>query len=220
MGNALAQVRHQGTSGLPEDVYINTFTFSDLSGGSVLLTDAVFIAQQLVIAYSTGDVSPVGTFLSDAVSRGALSGEVRVYDLLELEPRVPVHSEPFTPVAAADNTNMPNEVALCLSFQGVPQAGQSQARRRGRVFMGPLNHQAIDSAAAGNLPGATFREALLDFGEDLQAVIEAGSLYSWTVHSRIANQHVRVDNLWVDNAWDTQRRRGNAPSSRVVRQLT
>lgn len=141
---------------------------------------------------------------------------VKVYDINDPEPRVPVADIPFASSPdALSGTNLPEETACCLSFQAAQQSGSPQARRRGRVFLGPLN-----TAAAGSnddtpsRPNNTFLTLLAAEGASL--ISEGTNGLWWGVWSRVDNVIRRVENGWVDDAWDTQRRRGVEPTQRVT----
>jgi hypothetical protein len=46
--------------------------------------------------------------------------------------------------------------------------------------------------------------------------VVADSAVKWVVYSPKLDAFAEVDNLWVDNAFDTQRRRGERPTARTV----
>jgi hypothetical protein len=129
---------------------------------------------------------------------------VRIYDMADLKPR-PVLAEAESSTTGGSNSG-PQEVALCLSFY----SGRNLPRSRGRMYMGPF-------FAGGMLgrPSATQQTALLDLASDLAAL--GGADVAWVIYSPTDNQYRGVTNAWVDNAWDTQRSRGLAPTSRQVR---
>jgi len=129
-------------------------------------------------------------------------------------PNYPFEEDTFNLAVAPSATALPSEVALVLSFQGVRAAGFPQNRRRGRIYIGPcsasINSNARPSGAAiGQLAtaGATFKS-------NIEAV--TGGAHSWSIWSPTSGEGVHVDNGWVDNAWDTQRRRGVAVTSRTT----
>jgi hypothetical protein len=41
-----------------------------------------------------------------------------------------------------------------------------------------------------------------------------GEDVEWAIYSPTANLHKTITDIWVDDAWDTQRRRGLAPTTR------
>jgi hypothetical protein len=121
---------------------------------------------------------------------------------------------------------LPNEVALCLSYQAVAISGESQARRRGRIFFGPLCNTANTLSATGECrPSAALVTALCGAATLLAtpAATAAGDLVHWAVYSpttdlteTIDDAFQDVDNGWVDNSFDTQRRRGRDATARTT----
>jgi hypothetical protein len=132
-----------------------------------------------------------------------------------------------TASASPGNLALPREVALCGSFHGdlsgVAEEGagdtRPRARRRGRIYVGPLNVAATDStngsANGGALPSGFFIGRLAAaFAEFTAAAIEDEG-GRWVVASRADNAVYPVTAGWVDNEFDTQRRRGLDPSART-----
>jgi hypothetical protein len=90
-------------------------------------------------------------------------------------------------------------------------SGQPQARKRGRIYLGPFDTTQLN-ADGRILPACqtTIRNAA-------QALLTASDValdWSWAVYSPTNASGVIVDNGWVDNEWDTQRRRGRAATTR------
>jgi hypothetical protein len=196
----------RGISGLPEDVYVNNFVFRNdqLGGGAEgMIRDNITSFYGEVHAPGTGaikDVIPANT-----VSPGL---EVRVYDLGEPAPREPTIFEvPMTWSASAQN--MPTEVAVCASYY----ADRNLPRQRGRIYIGPLIH------GSGNFSDGALRPA-----DSVRANIAAACRWlsqnqnqqTWCVLSRAAAAAYPITAGWVDDAFDTQRRRGAAPTTRDV----
>ncbi len=207
----LLRATFQLATGLPEDVIVNTFHLSD-AGGEPDWED-VFDAFQAFWNTDTTTTNSVGEFYSGYVDRPA--SRFDVYDQLDPEPRPVIATRTWSLVAASGSTsNLPSEVALCSSFQGARLAGTIQARRRGRVYLGPF-HAGTISSGAGN-PGrptndlcTTVAAATLRL---VGALITAGC--PLVVYSRVADSSAVVSNGWVDYEWDTQRRRGVAADTR------
>jgi hypothetical protein len=207
-----AQVTLPYTTGLPEDVATNTLYFTnvlpfdeaDLSG----LVDAlvnIYVAETAGVSFSK--------VASTALSRGVDACTVDIYDLEDLPPRQPIHTGRFTlpyGVTAGDQ-DLPHEAAICVSFRGDPFPPIPPARARGRVFMGPW----VASVNAAGRPTTAVRTMLANAFDAMWAAL--GPPFTWVVHSTVSNQDTAVEETWIDNAWDTQRRRGNKPSSRITR---
>lgn len=204
----------QGPSGLARDRYINTWHF-DVTATSITPDVATNIGSSLDLFYG-----PVDGFIRSQLDRV----DYRLYDLNEPEPR-----EPTLVAAAAQPSGLgealPFEVATCLSFYG----GRNLPRRRGRIYLGPLTTACMESKAGNGEPGPSlaFRTAMLDGAEALGgAVRTAGGdgAGSWVVYSPTAaaaggvSTHA-VSDAWVDDAFDTQRRRGDDPTTRTTRSI-
>lgn len=135
------------------------------------------------------------------------------YDLEDPEPRQPVLTFEAN-LAPTGGNALPPEVALCMSFQAAPVSGIPQARRRNRIFF-PFPAQSAN--ATTGRPSAAFTDALRDAG----AVVLANSGptsadWEWVVYSPTDDTVDFVDNGWVDNEWDIQRRRGRLSTARDV----
>lgn len=177
MARYLANCALHRRTGLPEDDAVNTWAFNS-TAGSANLTDVGNIAQALTAFYSALD----GWFSATLTGEGTL----KVYDIEAPEPRVPLATAtgPFT---TPDAGFMPEEVAVCLSFHGLYESGESQKRRRGRVYLGPLTGSA--------------------------ALLTESDTRTYVNPDLIDAIHQAQADMFT-NAFDTQRRRGPAPSSR------
>lgn len=208
-------------SGLPEDVAQNTWHFVTVGD-----TDFTLALPWLGTFYDT-----LATNLSGAFSRTADAVTHKVYDLEQAPPNPPVWTATDTlPAKGASNGNMPSEVAIVGSFQAPVLPGVVQARRRGRVYIGPL---ALDlSLSDYSVPPAAFVTTVAGAFGALLASSDASSLCKWAVFSptiaggfydpggsgppNVVGAVAPVDNGWVDNEWDTQRRRGLGATSRTT----
>jgi hypothetical protein len=95
-------------------------------------------------------------------------------------------------------------------------------RRKGRVFLGPLSTGTVSqSSNAGDVrPESTTMAAFLASG--LALVLDTAgdprlAIYSPTTDatSTVDDAFFDVEDLWIDNSFDTQRRRGGAPTVRT-----
>lgn len=217
-GHALAQVVFQDVSLLPQDVFVNTFHFRT-SGPGVTVGDANAIVTELEAFYNVahgGGTNPLAFEMSTNLQRNA--SHIKVFDMSQPEPRVPVVDTTWTLGAGASVANFPNEVACCLSFKATATPGVPLARQRGRIFHGPLNSNTGSSVDQGdNRPGAGYRTELAQAG----LYLINSSLVQWCVFSPKETSIVGPDQLYdatsayVDNSFDTQRRRGRAPTTRT-----
>jgi hypothetical protein len=109
----------------------------------------------------------------------------------------------------ADSTRLPTEVAVCGSFY----ADRNIPRQRGRLYIGPLNLSALDQSTGR--PHSGIMNAI---AEGMERITTLGTTLQWVAYSTVAvgGSWLPVDNGWVDNAFDIQRRRGIEASSRIV----
>ena len=198
-----AQVILKTTDNVPANFLTNTLAF----GGTAPESDVVALEAAIDTFYST--------WMNNYAGKG-MSGtghEIKWYDLPGLTPNYPWRTTSFDTGANPTAEALPSEVSLVLSFQGAKAAGFPQARRRGRIYMGSCRQSnCVDgrptSVVITGLTGAatTFKAAVLAIATDT----------TWAVWSQADGDDVEITNGWVDNAWDTQRRRGVQVTSRTT----
>lgn len=198
-----AQVIIKTTDGVAENFITNSWCFRapDVFSGAPLIRPALEqFYNTMVNAYPA------------KVAQNA--HEIKWYELPGPgRPNYPFLVTTFNLTSLPVGPSLPSEVALCLSFQAVKFAGEPQARKRGRIYFGPLD----ESANSDGRPTAGWLTGLAGAGQTLKDDVEAlGANYHWCVWSETNQTEVPVDNGWVDNSWDTQRRRGVDPTSRTV----
>lgn len=211
---ARAQFTWHRELGVPADDITNTWYFKNSSEGSVDPGDANTIADAVRAFYDEGF-----TWFSQVL--GA-SSTVKVYDMNDAEPRVPVFEE----TAAINNptgTSLPGELASCVSFSADPESGVNQARRRGRVYLGPLATATMGGAdSAGDIRVVVgFSNAMkANFVSEIVTPL-AGIGYAHCVYSPTTDATSSLDaatalatTYYMDNAFDVQRRRGAKASVR------
>lgn len=199
-----AQVTIPYFSAVPTDVAVNVWSFN-------------------VADDTTGELSQVGAFLNTFYSAivsymspllDTENASVKGYVRTDAEPQVPRLSGPLVLGPSGTGDPLPEEVAVCLSFRGALVSGQVPARRRGRVFLGPLRGPVVQVGASSRA------EVAAGFQEDIEDAIVAATAElttagnAHTIWSQTNEENITVTDYWVDNAFDTQRKRGRAPTSR------
>jgi hypothetical protein len=179
-------------STLPTDAMIITPHFNDHG----LTTNPDNLASDLITAW-TAWMTPTAQ---------SAQVECKVYDAEAPAPNFPVATKRVrNGVSPASPTN--RDVAVCLSFF----ADVNRPRHRGRVYV-PVPLTGVAPSAA--LVPSTLRTKV----GDLAAVFAAlgGADVDWCVWSRVDRVARKVSDWWVDDAWDTQRRRGRRATARTT----
>jgi hypothetical protein len=135
----------------------------------------------------------------------------------------PIYDLAFMLITSGSSQDLPSECAICLSFHGdttglatdVPGGAPGPrgdthpaARVRGRIFIGPLN-QHVQSSGSPTRVSATVLGDIVGSAMALHTAMP-----SWSVWSRKNANTKLVTGGFVDNAFDTQRRRGEKASGR------
>lgn len=221
-----AQVVIKAKSGLAKDQYVNNFTFgatSALSGA-----DATDLAELVGEAYHLPQTiggearSHIGFHFGSQVAQSG--HEVKLYAMSQTPPRVPIEVYTFGLPANPASAGLPGEVALCVSGRAAKTSGTVDARRRGRVYIGPLRVSDITNEATTNKPRpatALITDILYNIvGIGLRAQSEASCQLGTSSSQGAAGNFVPWSEVWVDNAFDTQRRRGDAPTAKTTTSIT
>lgn len=220
MSRAIAQVTLQRDSGLPADVVTNTYHFEDDDGlpgidPGGIDTNGPGLVNRLVVFYQAIAANLAGTLTGQ--------GTVRLYNFGEPTPRVPRITTAFT--FSPGSTALPGEVALCISYRASLEAGAVAARRRGRVFIGPLTTGVAAGATTGAAdprPADITLTTMLSAFRTMSQPVSGGAfrlaVYSPTAHGLNPGDVGAAWNdatfAWMDNAFDTIRSRGAVASKR------
>lgn len=235
-----AQVVLKHQSGIPANHFANTLWFEEVGAVSAVVAER--IAERVRDTYIVAEpstTSRIVDFYSDAVA--TLGHEVRMAPIDEVTGvdtrgpgQPPLHVEVFDILSRVEPaTNMPSEVAVCVSFRNASEASVPVAQRRGRAYIGPF----ISSVSTNEGDGITRPSAtLLNTIRGRFAALRSDVVETWVVYSRpFAGRGVIVrpnkpdlpalparpgaayviDQVWTDDAFDTQRRRGEPAAART-----
>ena len=233
--NVLARVVLAHKSGLPEDRASNdwAFTFDDSVGTAAVAE----IYSRLEDFYNNANTHfALSNYIALEMSRAASADSIQIYDITGHEDGSP-HGSPidmssFTLGAGQVASWTPSEVCIVLTmhangYSAVPETAvnpspppatiRPRSRYRGRIYLGPINGGSM-SADANDVvrPKADF---VTDCDVAVTRLMDDEDLALLCVWSRAdaTLRHVGADGQWsIDNAFDTQRRRGVAPTTRTV----
>ncbi len=208
-----AQYIIQNKSFEPKNAVVNTWHF--LTPGPVatdLELDAVVADLRTFYDQVTTNNIAVSNLMSAQVA--ANLRRIKVFKRYEPKPRLPARDVTFTGAGNA-GAGFPNEVALVLSSRSQPLSGVPQRRRRGRVYIGPLSDDSPYVERGGNdvRPSALARNTIANAALRL---VDSVSGVIWATVSTVDNVASPVIGGFVDNAYDTQRRRGVDSTTRSV----
>lgn len=228
--------RLPSVSAMPADVTENTFhcVLNDVHPPA----DHTAICTAVAAFYTNtppGGTHGIGYYLANSMSRSANAGSILYYEKASLDPNVdfgsPLLTTHFTLPAAGSVSDFPEEVASVISYNGdltdvpvsmpnptpPPAIIRPQSRRRGRLYMGPVNFSAIDEGTLGYVtPSTAFRTDLGLALKKLADDVDTNTTGNLVVYSGAAQETHIVVGGYVDNAWDTQRRRGREASVRTT----
>jgi hypothetical protein len=200
----VTQARLDRTSGITADAVVNTFHhILDTDGDAAAVTGAGQIHGALVTFYAAFDQLLANT-LSGAVT-------FKTYTLAHPAPRAPVVTGATT-LGTLGADALPGELAVCLSYRAAQVSGVPAAQTRGRIYIGPLARGFLSTTVAGDVrPLLTSNTSIRNAAIGLANA--AGP--DWCVWSPTTLTARPIIEVSTDDAFDIQRRRGAAPTSRV-----
>ena len=169
----------------------------------------------MLFDFYDAEMAPLSLAITDFMSNDAVGANwtVRAYDLSDPLPRAPVYQSGFTVTHLGNGNPLPSEVSLVVSIQAAPESGVPQARRRNRKYLGPFSVLGLEP------PGRPTQPLILTVARaarDLLNAAQASLSWGWRVYSPTTGEDMEPVGGWVDDAWDTQRRRGLASSEREL----
>jgi hypothetical protein len=209
-----AQVSFDNVSALPRDRFVNTFHFA----GAMSQANVNAIGELLQHFYNDtpGTAVPApAEYLSPVIAGASL----RVYDLGETDPRTPHVPDPsnlwWQSWRLTGGTALPNEVAVCVSYY----TDKNAPRKRGRFYLGALNTKALGGttgAPADQTVKSELRQVLAGNAFTLASQLTHPGLEWVLLSPKLGGSSGPVQHGWVDNSFDTIRKRGMKTTARTV----
>lgn len=180
------------------DAFINTFCF-DTGGATTGEADADIVDRLDNFYFTTPDgaVNPVVWGMTSRMSG------LEYYMREVTDPVGTPGREYVSPgfVGPSAGGLLPPDVAVCISYRaGSPYT----RRRRGRIYIGPLQTRAVSSTDGQVLPA--YRTTLNAAAEGLASTSPTAPV-EWMIYSRAGGDMHRITEGYVDVHFDTQRRR-------------
>jgi len=212
----------QSPTALAKDRFVNVWHFLDASGG-----DPAAVAETgafKVLDFFNGGSQPVGQYMSSETTVLTIIG----YDQAAAKPRPELGVITATMFPAGASQNIPEEVALCLSYY----TDRNLKSKRGRLYIGPLNVGALTASGEPPRPHAGMQAAFAAAGTRLIATglptvapatvtntfpDSAGvASTAWALYSPKLGTYAAIEHGWIDDEWDGQSRRRLEATGRVV----
>lgn len=228
----------EGVTGDPKDRYVNTWHFlvaSDPPSQPHLedIRDALNSfygtdTEQITTQEPAGERS-VFDYIGEQVAAGPVHS-FKFYNMDDPKPRQPILTT-HPNLAPGNQAKLPAEVAVVLSFSAPPDTGDNVQRGRGRVYIGPLNMLAIENGTADARVSVNLRNTLAkalrrmawEMPDDVTPVIySAGARAVDPATGKRATGALLppdayiIEVGYIDDSFDTQRRRGQASTSRTL----
>ncbi len=208
-----AQIEIQSTAGMPTDVVMNRFHFRTPFDPVINTERDEIIAR--ITGFYDGLLSNTRRLSARwPVTVSGIGHVIKLYNMGDPVPRVPFSVTTFALGVVPSQTGLPDECALVLSFQASKISGTPQARRRNRIYFGPITQSSTTTLSSETRPSTQFVDDLVKAADEKLAVNGAG--VEWITRSETTGAVAIVADGWVDNAFDTQRRRGPNPSVRTT----
>lgn len=231
---ALATVTFANTTGIARDNVVNDFVAVTDPAKTPAVVGADLLAALTRFYNLASEPFDLAHYLGAQLSRVAAQTTVRAYTLdghLDGTPHgSPFFTGTFTLDPRAGGNTFPDEVACVATIRAagwdtalveVPDGAdpgtlvdRPRQRRSGRCYIGPLEAAAADFTTDAPRPSVAFMQVVRAAYQTLAADLVAGGhhLGVWSRVDAAVRNAVRVE---VDNAFDTQRRRGVRATSRI-----
>lgn len=207
-----AEIRWHRTTGVARDDQINTFFVGTDTENFVDLETATIGAIATIR-------NAIDGFMSSLLFTGAPLATYYTFNMLDAEPRQPQTVADMGAGTLSGAQPLPEEVTMVASFQGVPISGQSQRRRRGRLYLPTFTVDDLDASSSTIWDPDTIA-AMCTMMSDVKDVLltancalsvfsrKAASDAGGTLLNQAKAGTTYVQSGWIDNEPDTQRRRG------------
>lgn len=214
------EIRWKRLTGVARDDQINTFFVGTSTLSDPDLLTAAQGAQVNMRNFLDG-------FMSSHIFAGAPLAHRLIFNMLDAEPRIPIDEGDMGAGSLSAAEALPEEVSMVVSFEGPHISGESQRRRRGRMYLptftvDDVTHTTSVVWASGAVSNAVaMMEALTGDLETAGAHLVvfsrvAAAAAGGTLLNQARAGATIVSNGWVDDEPDTQRRRGRPSGTRTA----
>lgn len=204
MPNYNAVVSLASTSGDSADINVNGFAVVDT--GALDASDQSDWADALVNFYDALEV------LNVLKGRAQNGHTIKIYAADTGVPNYPIYETSFNLTAAPGPVEMPEEVALCISYANDSQNSVPRARRRGRIYISGFTESSNDTGRPATGTYTALPSAFNDYVDEVNLIADVSA----GIWSRANATVYPIERIWCDNEWDTMRSRGGKATTRVT----
>lgn len=192
-------------SGIAADAVTNTWHVKTANDMTLATWNATAVAFNTFYSGSSFGFSP------DLLNVGNV---IKIFDYADPKPRVPRFQSTFS-VSVGGGVGAPAEVGICLSGKKAAASGDNARQLRGRVYLGPWSTTTVNTARVS----VGLRNQIVTAGQVLAhtlSLISPQPVALGVIRDDPADpsEFKTYTTMWVDDAWDIQRRRGLRPSAR------
>lgn len=183
---------------------------------TALPRDVMIITPHFNVSSGTPDPDTLAGLINDKMAAWltvAAPVTTKIYATSGPPPHHPLANKTKNPAGAPIVSSAPREIALCLSYYSLFNSPGD----RGRLYI-PLAW--ITKATGGGVPlsmrpaGSHQSSVMLLVTDMFKSLTTAGA--QWGFWSTSDNAFKAVTNYYVDDEWDTVRKRGLRPTGRVA----
>lgn len=215
MTTGLVTVTLDADTGLPRDAVKMTLHVEALDIPAVAEDVATAVSRFFTVPVAPYEGAGAANALSELMSTElAGSWRIDVVDMSDPAPRVPIYTTHPATLSLGPNA-YPQELALRLSARKAHASGGNPPRERGGFYVGPWGTPSVFVSTSNSRPSGYVRNLILAAGVRLKSELLAVDA-SWVIYSRTDHAPKVIQELYVDDAWDTIRSRGWSPTVRTV----
>jgi len=236
MGVVLARAVLNRVSGIPKDAVSVDFVFSKDATPALDvadLADGAGCVQQF-FNFTTAGIG-VGSYIGAQISRAANAHIVEYYDITaHLDGSAhgsPILVSPFSVIDPVGATVIPSECSAVVTLYGAgrptapvsipnpsppPPTLRPKQSLTGRLYVGPLTSDGFEVGASNEVQLSAALITVLKAGATETLNQATAATVFWDVWSRRNASIASIFGGRIDNAPDTQRRRGQEPTTRTL----
>lgn len=186
----------------------NTFYFRGDNPATSEAQDIAEITARIAAFWSALDV-----YLPNSIFGASPSPTVVIYRMSDPPMRLPIYEDDPDVYTTVATTPYPSDVAICLSYHAAYSSGVNRARRRGRIFIGPvISSTGTAVANQGVRVAPAVVTAFLNAAELLAVSVNTSLV--WVMWSETDQNWYAIIEASVDDQFDTRRSRDRGTSTR------